>query len=240
MSDQPHHLRSGGRMVGDRARRSASGRLHRPAAQRRGGRPARSGRRPAGQLPGRAQRARADGTVHADRSTSRSSTRSCSDLRAGCRAGPARPGPAAWRELPDDLGEDGPTSPRSSGRRLGGAAADRRRAPRPRRARRGPLIEVEAEGLPLSLVRAAEGIARGAAPPARRRPATTTWPAAVPRHAAPTRPACRAGATGGGRDAGRPPCSRRGCCSRRSPAVLPHLPVQPETADRISELLRRR
>ena len=73
--------------------------------------------------------------------------------------------PAAWAELLDELGEDGADLPavvraaeweaplRVEAELLVGAALAGL-----------PLVEVEAEGLPLSLVRAAEAVARGAAP----------------------------------------------------------------------------
>ena len=98
-----------------------------------------------------------------------------------------------------------------------------------------PLIEVEAEGLPLSLVRAAEAVTR--ARPHRRagRPPTTTWPASLFL-------AGRGGRRDRGADAGaagRRPSAlveellAHGLEPDEVLAVLPHLPVQPETADSV-------
>ena len=163
------------------------------------------------------------------------------DLRARGRAGPAAPGRTAWAELADDVGED--ERDLADVVRGGGWEAPLRiDAEHLVLAALGavPLIEVEAEGLPLSLVRAAEAVTRAAvAPPAHRRPDDDLAGVAVPRRG------------GGDRDrgaaAGRvrtPPsgwrrsCSRTGWSPTRSLAVLPHLPVQPETADTVVAIIR--
>ncbi|WP_116450589.1 hypothetical protein [Blastococcus litoris] len=171
MSDQPHHLRSGGRVVatgltvGERAAHGLNlsgdedGRLDLGDAR-----------------PGSFQDALnsvdASGTVAADRYDT--------DVlhpfvHATCVAAAERARrtrPDAWAELADDVGEDA------------GDLADVVRAggwEGPLRIdaehlvlaalRDVPLIEVEAEGLPLSLVRAAEAVAQQAVAPAGSGPA---------------------------------------------------------------------
>jgi hypothetical protein len=73
--------------------------------------------------------------------------------------------PADWAELADDVGE-APDEPAAVVRSGGWEAPLRTDAELLVLAALGdlPLIEVEAEGLPLSLVRAAEAVTRGAAP----------------------------------------------------------------------------
>ncbi len=76
-----------------------------------------------------------------------------------------RSDPAAWEELLDDLGEDG-SDPEAMVRAAEWEAPLRTEAEQLALAALGqvPLVEVEVEGLPLSLVRAAEALARGAVP----------------------------------------------------------------------------
>jgi hypothetical protein len=145
----------------------------------------------------------------------------------------------AWVELLDDLGEDGrdlvgviragewETSLRTEAEHLVLAAlADL------------PLLEVEAEGLPLSLVRAAEALTRAAAspappPPAREDPAAS---GAV----------FLARAALSGLDEPVPPTQAdrvltallaEGIEPDELPAVLPHLPLAPGTAQAVLTLL---
>ncbi|MFD2090940.1 hypothetical protein [Blastococcus deserti] len=163
MSDQPHHLRSGGRIVatgltvGERAAHGLplsgdeDGRLDLGDAQ-----------------PGSFQDALnsvdAHGTVAADRFDT--------DVlhpfvHATCLAAAERARrtqPDAWAELADDVGED--AADLDDVVRAGGWEAPLRIDAEHlvlAALRDVPLIEVEAEGLPLSLVRAAESVARGAA-----------------------------------------------------------------------------
>jgi hypothetical protein len=84
-------------------------------------------------------------------------------LRAALRAGTERPGD--WGDLADDVGED-PREAAAVVRSGGWEAPLRTDAELLVLAALGdlPLIEVEAEGLPLSLVRAAEGLTRSAVP----------------------------------------------------------------------------
>jgi hypothetical protein len=84
-------------------------------------------------------------------------------LLAAQRAGADRP--ADWGDLADDVGED-PAEAAAVVRSGGWEAPLRTDAELLVLAALGdlPLIEIEAEGLPLSLVRAAEAVTRGAAP----------------------------------------------------------------------------
>jgi hypothetical protein len=151
---------------------------------------------------------------------------------------------AEWAELLDDLGEDGrdlvgvvragewETSLRTEAEHLVLAAlAD------------VPLLEVEAEGLPLSLVRAAEALTREAAGP----PASAPPPSAPPGED----PAASGAvflARAALADLGEPvPPSQadrvltallaEGIEPEELPAVLPHLPLAPGTADAVLTLL---
>ncbi len=112
-----------------------------------------------------------DGATHAERFDAEVLVPFVLDvcLLAAGRAGDDRPGD--WTELADDVGED--LRDRAAVVRSGGWEAPLRTdAEILVLAALGdlPLIEVEAEGLPLSLVRAAEAVTRAAAAPA---PATT-------------------------------------------------------------------
>jgi hypothetical protein len=107
-----------------------------------------------------------DGGTHADRFDVDVLTPFVQDvcLRAADRA--RRDRPADWADLADDVGEE-PDEPAAVVRSGGWEAPLRIDAELLVLAALGdlPLIEVEAEGLPLSLVRAAEAVTRGAAPP---------------------------------------------------------------------------
>src|SRR3954464_5345162 len=165
MSDQPHYLRTGGRLVatgttvGERAAKELllgdeeDGRLDLGDAR-----------------PGSFQDALngvgADGVLQAHRFDEELLHpfvhETC--VRAAERARSTRP--QAWAELADDVGED-ETDLAEVVRGGGWEAPLRIDAEQLVLAALGavPLIEVEAEGLPLSLVRAAEAVARGAAAP---------------------------------------------------------------------------
>ncbi|WP_138759713.1 hypothetical protein [Modestobacter altitudinis] len=154
-------------------------------------------------------------------------------VRAAERARDTRA--AGWAELLDELGEDG--SDLVEVVRVGEWEAPLRiDAEHLVLAALGavPLVEVEAEGLPLSLVRAAEAVTRAAAPP-------------PPRPAEPGRPDELAGAlflaeaalTGSGLTLPVPPAQAdrlldlllaEGLLPEEVPALLGHLPVEPLTA----------
>jgi len=145
--------------------------------------------------------------------------------------------PVAWAELLDDLGEDGRDLPgvvrageweaalRTEAEHLVLAAlADQ------------PLLEVEAEGLPLSLVRAAEALVRDAAPP----------PSAPAEDPAASGAVFLARAAVADLDGPVPPAHAdrvlaallaEGIEPDELPAVLPHLPLAPGTADAVLGLL---
>ena len=153
-------------------------------------------------------------------------------LRAADRAGIDRP--ADWAELADDVGED--PGDRAAVVRSGGWEAPLRTdAEILVLAALGdlPLIEVEAEGLPLSLVRAAEAVTRGAAAPEPAPPAADDLAAVLflaeaalrtagpADHAAALLTALRA----------------EGLDDDEVLAALPLLPVDPATADRVRRLV---
>ena len=184
-----------------------------------------------------------DGRVYADRFDEEVLHPFAHDtcLLAAERARATRPG--AWAELADDVGEDPADLPavlhagewevplRAEAELLVLAAlADI------------PLLDVEAEGVPLSLVRAAEAIARGAVEPARpvaNRPADADLAGAVFLAEAAVRTA--------GLPVPVPPDRARplvrellsaGLEPEEVTAVLPHLPLESGTADEIVVLLR--
>jgi hypothetical protein len=150
--------------------------------------------------------------------------------------------PAAWEELLDELGEDGDDL-------LAVVRAAEWEAPLRIEAEHlllaalggAPLVEVEAEGLPLSLVRAAEAQTRAAAPQVATDPPLQDDQAAalfladaalrVAQLPVPV-PAEQAGVL---LDA----LLEQGLEPEEVLAVLPHLPVQADTAERVDNVLRR-
>jgi hypothetical protein len=177
-------------------------------------------------------------------------------LLAAERARATRPG--AWAELADDVGEDPADLPavlqagewevplRTEAEVLVLAAlAD------------VPLLDVEAEGVPLSLVRAAEAVLRAASPPADPAlPADPAFPAdpALPALVGPPGDdlagslfLARAAVTAAGVPLPVAPEAAEllvgellahGLDPDEVVAVLPHLPVQPATADEVVAILR--
>ena len=150
---------------------------------------------------------------------------------------------AAWFELLDDLGEDEDDLP-SIVRTAEWEAPLRTVAEQLVLAALSdvPLVEVEAEGLPLSLVRAAEEVARGAAV------------AQAPEHAEPAVELAGAqflaevAITDAGLPVPVPPAHAadllsallaQGLETDEVLAVLPGLPVQPDTAERVAALTER-
>jgi hypothetical protein len=240
MSDQPHYLRTGGRIVatgltvGERALTGLAlsgdedGRLDLGDAR-----------------PGSFQDALngvdRDGRVQADRFDEELLAPFVAEtcLRAAERARQTRP--ADWAELADDVGEE-ETDLADVVRAGGWEAPLRIDAEVLVLAALGdvPLIEVEAEGLPLSLVRAAEAANRAAAPD----------PAPVPDDAlAGARFLAAAALDAAGLPVPVPPEAAgrlldelvaQGLEDDEVAGVLPDLPLETATADRISELLRRR
>lgn len=104
-----------------------------------------------------------------------------------------------------------------------------------------PLVEVEAEGLPLSLVRAAEGITRTAAAPA-----PTADPTPADDDLAGTLFLASAALRDGGLTVPVPAAEAEtlvtallaeGLLLEEVPAVLPHLPLQPGTAAEVQAIV---
>lgn len=240
LSDRPHHLRRRGRLVetggtiGDRA---ATGQM---LSGDEDGRLDLGDARP-GSFADALNAVGADGVVFADRFDREVIEpfvlQTC--VQAAERARDTRP--AQWRDLLDDLGEDGSDLPavvhagewdvplRTEAEHLVLAALGA-----------VPLLQVEAEGLPLSLVRRAEALTREAAAP--------------PPPAAPDEDPAAAGAVFLARAAlaaGDPPepvapadadrllalLLAEGIEPEEVAAVLPHLPLAPGTADTVLGLL---
>jgi hypothetical protein len=243
LSDQPHYARRSGRLapsgltVGERA---ANG-------QPLGG--DEDGRLDLGDaVPGSFRDALnspgAEGTLQADRFDDEVLVPfvRATFLQAAERARATRP--QAWAELADDLGED-EADPAGVVRAGGWEAPLRIEAEHLVLAALGdvPLIEVEAEGLPLSLVRGAEAATRAVAPVAE-----------PPERDSPGHDAALAGALflaeAGIREAGltvpvpEAQAGRllealllQGLEPEEIPAVLPHLPVPAPARDKVLALL---
>jgi hypothetical protein len=163
MSDQPHYLRSGGRLVGTGTTVGERALTGLALSGDEDGRLDLGDARP-GSFQDALNGVGHDGRVRADRFDEELLhpfvLETC--LRAADRARRTRP--ADWSELADDVGED--DADLADVVRAGGWEAPLRiDAEHLVLAALGgvPLIEVEAEGLPLSLVRAAEQVTRGAA-----------------------------------------------------------------------------
>ena len=165
MSDRPHHERRAGRLVATGTtvgERAASGR---PLGGEEDG-PLELGDARPGTFQDALTMVDGDGRVQADRFDDEVLV---PFVHETCRVAAERARttrPADWAELADDLGED-PGDLGDVVRAGGWEAPLRIDAEHLVLAALGgvPLIEVEAEGLPLSLVRAAEAVTRRAAPP---------------------------------------------------------------------------
>jgi hypothetical protein len=238
MSDQPHYLRTGGRIVatgpsvGERALTGLAlsgdedGRLDLGDAR-----------------PGSFQDALngvdRDGRVQADRFDEELLAPFVAEtcLRAAERARQTRP--ADWAELADDVGQE-ETDLADVVRAGGWEAPLRIDAEVLVLAALGDvaLIEVEAEGLPLSLVRAAEAVLWAAAPPEPGPPDDDLAASMFLARAAVT-------ATGAPLPVGPEAAERlteellaHGLEPGEVVTVLPHLPVQPATADEVVAIIR--
>jgi hypothetical protein len=166
LSDQPHHLRRGGRLVATGVTMGVRAANGQPLSGEEDGRLELGDARP-GTFQDALNALAPDGTVFAERfdaevvepfvlATCVLAAERVRDTRRG-----------AWAELLDDLGEDG--ADLAEVIRAGEWEAPLRiDAEHLVLAALGdvPLVQVEAEGLPLSLVRAAEAVTRAAAPPA--------------------------------------------------------------------------
>jgi hypothetical protein len=238
MSDQPHHLRSGGRIVatgltvGERAAHGL------PLSGDEDGRLDLGDARP-GSFQDALNSVDGRGTVQADRFDT--------DVlhpfvHATCLAAAERARytrPEAWTELADDVGEE--ASALDDVVRAGGWEAPLRIDAEHlvlAALKDVPLIEVEAEGLPLSLVRAAEAVARAAAPAEPPAPDDDLAGSLFLARAAVT-------ATGAPLPVGPEVAERlveelvaHGLEPEEVPGLLPHLPVQPATADEVVAIIR--
>ena len=239
MSDQPHYVRSGGRIVATGLTVGERGLHGLPLGGDEDGRLDLADARP-GSFQDALSAVDAHGTVQADRFDAEilHPFVHATCVAAAERARRTRPG--AWAELADDVGEDGAAL--GDVVRAGGWEAPLRIDAEHlvlAALRDVPLIEVEAEGLPLSLVRAAEGVVRAAAAP----PA----PGPVDDDLAGSLFLARAAvtATGAPLPVGPDAAERllvellaHGLEPGEVPAVLPHLPVQPGTVDEVVAIIR--
>ena len=234
LSDQPHHLRLRGRVVSTGltiGARAATGQL---LSGEEDGRLELGDARP-GSFQDVLNTVTADGTLiaeHFDREVIEpfvlDTCVQAAERARGTRA-------AAWAELLDELGEDG--SDLAEVVRVGEWEAPLRiDAEHLVLAALGavPLVEVEAEGLPLSLVQAAEAVTRAAAPP----PAAPL-DAARPDELAGALFLAEAALAGSGLTVPVPlgqadrlleVLLAEGLLPEEVPAVLPHLAVEPATA----------
>lgn len=238
MSDRAHHLRSGGRVVatgltvGERAAHGLS------LSSDEDGRLDLGDARP-GSFQDALNSVDAHGTVAADRFDAEvlHPFVHAVCLAAAERARRTRPG--AWAELAEDVGED--DSDVDEVVQAGGWEVPLRiDAEHLVLAALGdvPLIEVEAEGLPLSLVRAAESVVRAAAAPAGGKADGDLAGSLFLAQAA-------VAATGASPPLG-PDAAERlveallayGVEPEEVPAVLPHLPLQPATVEEVVAILR--
>lgn len=239
LSDQPHHHRRAGRIVptgttvGERAAKEL------PLGDEEDGRLDLGDARP-GSFADALNVVGADGVLQGQRFDDEVLHPFVHDtcVRAAERARDARP--EAWAELADAVGED--AADLSGVVRGGGWEAPLRiDAEHLVLAALGsvPLIEVEAEGLPLSLVRAAEAVTRGAAEPARRTAADDDLAASL--FLADAAVAAVGAPTPLAPDTAEELVEQllaHGLETDEVLAVLPQLPVQPETADSVVAIIR--
>ena len=238
MSDQPHYLRTGGRVVatgttvGERAAKDL------PLGDEEDGRLDLGDAR-AGSFQDALNSVGADGVLQSQRFDDEVLhpfvQETC--VRAADRARRTRP--ADWAELADDVGETA-TDLAEVVRGGGWEAPLRIDAEHLVLAALGavPLIEVEAEGLPLSLVRAAEAVTQGAVPALVAAPDADLEASLFLADAAVT-------ATGAPRPVPPDAAERlveqllaHGLEADEVIAVLPRLPLQQETADTVVAILR--
>ena len=238
-SDRPHHLRLRGRLVatgstiGDRA---ATGQ---PLSGDEDGRIELGDARP-GSFQDLLNAVDADGSVFADRFDHEVIEPFVHEtfVLAAERARRTRPG--RWAELLDDLGEDPDDADPGDVVRAGDWEVPlRTEAEHLVLAALGrvPLLEVESEGLPLSLVRAAEATARAAAP---------APPPSADDDLSSALFLALAAVRGSGLPSPVPPedagrlaglLLAEGLEPGEVTGVLPHLPLAPGTADRVAALL---
>jgi hypothetical protein len=235
LSDRPHYLRSAGRLVatgttvGERAAKGLA------LGDEEDGRLDLGDARP-GSLQDALNSVGADGVIQAERFDEEVLQPFVRDtcVRAAERARRARP--VAWAELADDVGED--EGDLADVVRAGGWEAPLRiDAEHLVLAALGgvPLIEVEAEGLPLSLVRAAEAVTRAAvADPPSPAPDDALAGALFLAEAALERSGVPVPVPPSAADRLLAALLADGLEPDEVTAVLPHLPLEPGTAHRIA------
>jgi hypothetical protein len=244
LSDQPHHLRRGGRLVTTGVTIGVRAATGLPLSGEEDGRLELGDARP-GSFQDALNALAPDGTVYVERFDLQVLEpfvlATC--VQAAERARATRR--AAWLELLDELGEDGRDLVEVV--RVGEWEAPLRiDAEHLVLAALGavPLVEVEAEGLPLSLVRAAEGIARTAVTPAAA--SQPAGPDAAGDDLAGTLFLAHAALDAAGLTLPVPRAEAEtlvtallaeGLLLEEVPGVLPHLPVQPETAAEVQAIV---
>jgi hypothetical protein len=250
LSDRPHHTRLRGRLVATGLTLGARAASGQPLSGDEDGRLDLGDARP-GSFQDALNSLGPDGTVLADRFDDEVLAPFVLETCVLAVQRARRTRPALWRWLLDELGEDDGADLAEVVRACGWEAPVRTDAEHLVLAALGaaPLVEVEAEGLPLSLVRAAEATARAAAAAA---------PAAGPAAPADRPPAVEelGGALFLGQAAVRatglpvpvPPARAadlldallaEGLEPEEVHRVLPHLPVEEPTVERVAELLAR-
>ena len=238
LSDQPHCLRRSGRVVPSGLTIGQRAANEQPLGGEEDARLDLAEARP-GSFQDALNALGSDGRLHADRFDDEVLHPFVLDvcLRAADRARSTRS--AAWAELADDLGEE-PSAPADVVRAGGWEEPLRIDAEHLVLAALSdvPLIEVEAEGLPLSLVRAAEAATRAAVRADEPAPEDQTLSGAVFLAQAAVRdsglsapvPAAQAGRL-------LEALLLQGLEPDEVLAVLPHLPVSPEGADKVTALV---
>jgi hypothetical protein len=242
LSDRPHLVRLRGRLVATGLTLGARAASGQPLSGEEDGRLELGDARP-GSFQDALNSLDADGSLLADRFDDEVLAPFALETCVLAVGRVRRTRPALWRFLVDELGEDDDADPAEVVRACGWEAPLRTDAEHLVLAALGaiPLVEVEAEGLPLSLVRAAEATARAAAPVPAPPPATTRaeelagalflGQAAVRASGLPVPvPAGEAPAL---LDA----LLAEGLEPDEVQRVLPHLPVEGPTVDRVAHLL---
>ncbi len=237
LSDQPHHLRRAGRLVASGSTVGERAMAGRPLGDDEDGRLDLTSARP-GSFQDALNAIGADGVVHADRFDADVLEPFVHETCLIATERGRRTRPADWAELADDVGEE-PDDLAAVVAAAGWEAPLRIEAEHRVLAAIGavPLIEVEAEGLPLSLVRAAEAATRAAVPEAATPDADLAGSLFLAEAAV--------AATGAPQPIGPDAAERlaveltaHGLEPDDVLAVLPYLPVQPETAASVRAILR--
>jgi hypothetical protein len=244
LSDRPHVVRLRGRLVSTGLTLGARAANGQPLSGEEDGRLELGDARP-GSFQDALNSLDADGSLFADRFDDEVLAPFALETCVLAVGRIRRTRPALWRFLRDELGEDDDADPAEVVRACGWEVPLRTDAEHLVLAALGavPLVEVEAEGLPLSLVRAAEATARAAAPA----PAPAPQPAATRAEELAAalflgQAAVRASGLPVPVPAGEAPALldallAEGLEPEEVQRVLPHLPVDGPTVDRVAHLL---